>query len=141
MCADLLKTIMPTLALTIILAIMPIVLKLVAAKIEMQPSLSAVDFSLGQKYFIFQFFVVFIFNTIIGAASGGTSDGNSKLPIIDIGRDLSDDPSLITEWLGQAIPQQARLPVLHDRPCSRPPSSWEPDHGAPVEVWPRGPRR
>lgn len=104
---NLLKTIMPTLALTIILAVMPIVLKLVAAKIEKQPSLSAVDFSLGQKYYIFQFFVVFVFNTILGAASTGTSGGDSALPVVDIFNDLKDDPSLITDWLGQAIPQQA----------------------------------
>lgn len=117
--ADLLKTIMPTLALTIILAVMPIVLKLVAAKIEKQPSLSAVDFSLGQKYYIFQFFVVFVFNTILGAASTGTSDGSGALPIVGIFNSLKDDPGLITDWLGQAIPQQvpchahARSPLFH----------------------------
>eukprot|EP00892_Ulva_mutabilis_P001308 jgi/Ulvmu1/11178/UM072_0014.1 len=104
---NLLKTIMPTLALTIILAVMPIVLKMVAAKIEKQPSLSAVDFSLGQKYFIFQFFVVFAFNTILGAASTGTSGGDSALPVIDLFNELRDDPGAITDWLGQAIPQQA----------------------------------
>ena len=132
---------MPTLALTIILAVMPILLKIIAAKIEMQPSLSAVDFSVGQKYFIFQFFVVFIFNTIIGAASTGTSSGDSKLPIIDIGKELKDDPSLITDWLGQAIPQQVQLPCLYDRLSSRTPLSQEPEHCAPVDVRSRGPRR
>lgn len=108
---------MPTLALTIILAIMPMVLKLVAAKIEKQPSLSAVDFSLGQKYFIFQFFVVFVFNTILGAASTGTSGGDSALPVVDIFNDLKKDPSLITDWLGSAIPQQVCPPALLHMLC------------------------
>lgn len=105
-CADIIKGVMPTLALVIILAIMPMIIKMMAEKIEKQPTKSAVDFSLGTKYYCFQFFIIFFFNTIIGAASSGKASGDD-MPMVALFNELKDDPGKITGWLADAIPQQA----------------------------------
>lgn len=102
---------MPTLALVIILAVMPMIIKMMAIKVEKQPTKSAVDFSLGTKYYCFQFFIIFFFNTIIGAASSGKAEGDD-LPMVSLYNELSDDPSQITQWLSDAIPQQACSSIL-----------------------------
>jgi hypothetical protein len=104
--AEVIKAITPGLALVIILAVMPKLITMLAQKVERQPTKSAVDFSLGTKYFCFQFFVVFLFNTIIGAASSGKAKGDD-LPIVSLFNELKDDPGQITGWLADAIPQQA----------------------------------
>jgi hypothetical protein len=49
--------VLPTLALTICLIFVPIVLKLVAEKVEGLPSRSAVDFDVGIKFFLFTFVI------------------------------------------------------------------------------------
>ena len=120
-CADILKAVTPTLALVIILAVMPKLLKWMAVTIEKQPTKSAVDFSLGTKYYCFQFFIIFFFNTIIGAASSGKASGDD-LPMVALYNELSDEPSKITAWLADAIPQQA---CFHQLVLFCPPASYK----------------
>jgi hypothetical protein len=66
--------------------------------------------------------VVFIFVTIIGAAStgvGGAPDCNgepfqlnSALPIIDLLQSLGKCPSTVVNLLGRSIPQQVRSRMI-----------------------------
>lgn len=114
---------MPTLALVIILAVMPMIIQMMAEKVEKQPTKSAVDFSLGTKYYCFQFFIIFFFNTIIGAASSGKASGD-KMPIKSLYEQLKDDPGQITDWLADAIPQQARSSLLLTSIVKE--NSWQP---------------
>jgi Calcium-dependent channel, 7TM region, putative phosphate len=108
--ADIIKAVMPTLALTIVMAVAPMFITMLAAKVEKLPTKSAVDFELGRKYYIFQFFVLFLFNVILGAASSGKAQpGEEDLPIVTLFRQLKDDPNKITQWLGSAVPQQVRI--------------------------------
>ena len=53
-----------------------------AKKIIKLPSLSAVDFDVGKKFFLFTFVIVFLGNTVFNAASsgGGKSAGGSSNP-------------------------------------------------------------
>ena len=67
--AELIKGVLPTLALTICLLLVPVILKLIATKVERLPAQSAVDFDLGKKFFFFMFFIVFLANTILGGLS------------------------------------------------------------------------
>ena len=77
--ADIIKGILPGLALVICLILVPIVLKLVAEKVEGLPSRSGVDFDLGRKFFLFVFVIVFLGNTLFNAASStGDSGGNAS---------------------------------------------------------------
>lgn len=122
-CAEIIQGLLPTLGLKIFLALVPIVLKIVSNLVTGNLSKSAIDFEVGQKYYFFQFVVVFLFTTIIGAASSGSADSaeappadaaaapaqaedESLFPIIDLAEDLADDPGSIIEFLGRSIPQQ-----------------------------------
>ena len=124
--AELIKGILPTLALQIFLAVVPIVLGLVSRYLAGNLSESRVDFDVGTKYFIFQFVVVFVFTTIIGAASAGsgacpTGDAEadaaaaaaaqskqSQFPIVDLLKQLGTCPGHVVDTLGKSIPQQVR---------------------------------
>jgi hypothetical protein len=108
--AEVLPGILPTIGLKIFLALMPLVLRFTSQFVAGLHSESAVDFDVGRKFFIFQFVVVFLLVTVIGAMSSGKSasaeDRNSKLPVVMLAEALIDDPAQIPTWLGTAIPQQ-----------------------------------
>jgi Calcium-dependent channel, 7TM region, putative phosphate len=59
-CAELIKGILPTLALKIFLILVPVLLGLTSRYVVGHLSEARVDFDVGRKYFIFQFVVVFL---------------------------------------------------------------------------------
>lgn len=105
--AQVLPGILPTLGLKIFLALVPIVLRLSALFIEGLPSFSAVDYAVAKRFYIFQFIVVFVFVSILGAASSGSSSGSGNAPVLTLAKDLADNPQQIADWIGTAVPQQA----------------------------------
>lgn len=111
--AEVLPGILPTLGLKIFLALVPIVLRLSALFIEGLPSFSAVDYAVAKRFYIFQFIVVFVFVSILGAASSGSSSGSGNAPVLTLAKDLADNPQQIADWIGTAVPQQVRIPALH----------------------------
>ena len=110
--AELIKGMLPTLGLKIFLAVVPIVLRLVSRFIAGNYSESRVDFDVGRKYYFFQFVVIYVFLTIVSAAStAGGSDvipSNSKFPIIDLLKALGNKASKVFNLLGASIPQAVR---------------------------------
>lgn len=111
--AEVLPGILPTLGLKIFLALVPIVLRLSALFIEGLPSFSAVDYAVAKRFYIFQFIVVFVFVSILGAASSGSSSGSGNAPVLTLAKDLADNPQQIADWIGTAVPQQVRSAPLH----------------------------
>jgi hypothetical protein len=72
---ELIKGFLPTAGLKIVLILVPIVLRLASNLLTRNYSHALIDFDVGRKYYIFQMFVVFVFVTILGAASSGTDAG------------------------------------------------------------------
>lgn len=68
-------------------------------------SKSLVEFDVCWKYFLFQFLIVFLFQTLLGAAASSGGGSNPFKQVVD--EILSKGPSESFKWLGNAIPQQA----------------------------------
>jgi hypothetical protein len=72
-------------------------------------SKSAVDFDVGRKFFLFQFLIVFIFNTLLGSLS--SAKGNN--PVKALSEEVfSRGFTGVIDWIGEVVPQQASFFIM-----------------------------
>ena len=91
--------ILPTLVLMIFLAILPMIIRLMCYLSGM-PSLSAIDFGVAHRYFIFMVISVFIYNMVAGS-------------LINQYEAILKDPASFITILGLAVPQTATFFITY----------------------------
>ncbi|KAI9852133.1 MAG: hypothetical protein M1838_001757 [Thelocarpon superellum] len=90
---------LPVVALAVLMALLPIILRL-AARLGGAPSLSAVELSLQNSYFVFQVVQVFLVATLASAASA-------------VGAQIAADPGSATTILATNLPKASNLYISY----------------------------
>ncbi|KAI0172076.1 DUF221-domain-containing protein [Hypoxylon sp. FL1284] len=90
---------LPSVALSILMSLVPIVMRL-CAKMSGEPSLSRVELFTQNAYFAFQLIQVFLITTASSAASA-------------VGKQIAEDPTSVTSLLSQNLPKASNFYISY----------------------------